>query len=456
MSEPAQPPSRALALAKTVAKFAAAWGLLYWVVRSGVPYRASLWFEDALERVFAGFPAILVNVERVYYATREVFAGSYVTTLFFATLLAPLGASVRMVARARIRSGAPDFLDPVRAWLAAHPKAAKWLNAAPALLLSLLAVWPHRFERAHLDMYVWDVGRELLPLALAGWAMTRVTGKGVRELLAPTLATGESDARFEISPDEIVFDAVAVTPRTLAMVVAFTAITLAVPTFIATRPILQLFNDRSIFYFVAAYIAFAVGGAYAFRRASRVSVGIDGVHVRGTARERFYAYRDVDSVRARGGDIELVRKGRAVVRLQLHGEDAVRRDAVLARITEHLASVKEGKGAAAAQLVSTSSKGDLARVAQGAGDYRMATLTREQLWALVEGPEVDHAARKAAAEALVASNDPREKDRLRVAADLCAQPNVRVALQEIAGEAEPETPETGVHGRAPSSNVMSR
>jgi hypothetical protein len=247
------------------------------------------------------------------------------------------------------------------------------------------------------------------------------------------MAEGTNAARFQISHDEIVFDAVAVTRRTLALVATFTAVTLAVPAYIATRTIHQLFHDQAAFTLSVAYIAFAAAAALAFRRASRISVGVDGVHVRGTSRARFFAYRDIDSARVNGSDIELVKRGRVALRLQLHGEDAARRDAVLARITENLARVKEGRGAVAAQLVATSSKDDLARVAHGAADYRMATLTREQLWALVEGPEVEASARKAAAEALVASGDGRERARLRVAADHCAEPNVRVALAELAG-----------------------
>jgi hypothetical protein len=273
-------------------------------------------------------------------------------------------------------------------------------------------------------------------MALAVWAIYALTKKGLRELLAPTMVSGQAPTRFEIGPDEIVFDAVAVTRRTLATVAAFSAVTLGAPLYIATLPILALFHDRSLFYLVLGDVVFAAAGALAFRRASRISVGVDGVHVRGTSRARFFAYRDIDSARVNGSDIELVKRGRVALRLQLHGEDAARRDAVLARITENLARVKEGRGAVAAQLVATSSKDDLARVAHGAADYRMATLTREQLWALVEGPEVEASARKAAAEALVSSaapGDGRERARLRVAADHCAEPNVRVALAELAG-----------------------
>jgi hypothetical protein len=248
------------------------------------------------------------------------------------------------------------------------------------------------------------------------------------------MAGAANTTRFEIGPDEIVFDAVAVTPRTLALVATFAAVTIAVPAYVATRTVHQLFHDQTPFTLSVAYVAFAAAAALAFRRASRISVGVDGVHVRGTSRAQFFAYRDIESARVNGGDIELVKRGRVVLRLQLHGEDASRREAVLARITRQITRVQEGRGATAARIVASSSEDDLARAADGAGDYRVATLTREQLWALVEGPEIEATARKAAAQALARAGDESDRARLRVAAEHCAEPQVRVALGEIAEE----------------------
>jgi hypothetical protein len=269
----------------------------------------------------------------------------------------------------------------------------------------------------------------------------------MRELLAPTTGATEAPARFEIGADEIVFDAVAVTRQSVAIVAVFSTIMLAVPAFIWTRPILQLFTDTSIFYLVAAYITLGATGALGFRKASRVAVGVDGVHVRGTSRARFFAYRELDSARTRGADLELVRGGKVVLRLQLHGDDAARRDAVLERITANIARAREGQGANAARIVAASSDADLARAAEGAGDYRVATLTREQLWALVEGPEIETSARTAAAQALARSSDVAERARLRVAAERCAEPRARVALREIAeDDSVPDVPLQAVAG----------
>ncbi len=132
------------------------------------------------------------------------------------------------------------------------------------------------------------------------------------------------------------------------------------------------------------------------------------------------------------GTSELVRRDRVVLRLQLHSEDASKRSALLARIRAAIDRVKEGRDAISAQLVSSATAAELARAAGGGADYRGAALTRDQLWALVEGPEGDEQARRAAAEALAKTSGAEEKARLRVAADHCAAPAVRVALERLA------------------------
>jgi len=420
-------PNRNVALAWTVGKFAAAWGLARVVVIADSNLYNRAWFRwvvDAIYRVLAGFPAAAYQAEQIFRATLEILGWSYFTALVLATGLAPLGAMVRMIARARIRAGHADFLDRVRAWTSARPRLTRALLAAPGVIGLLMLLWPGPYELEHPENILFCAPSGVI----AAWGVYGMAKKGMRSLLAPTL-DGEAASTMEIGPDEIVFDAVAVTREAKAVIGGVAGLSLAVVALIASRPLVSLFHDRWPFYVMASYIALA---AVAFQKASRVAVGLDGVHVRGTSRAKFYAYRDLDSARVSGGDIELVRRGRVVVRLQLHGEDATRRDAVLARITENIARVKEGRGATAAQLVASASKETLARVAHGAADYRMAALTREQLWALVEGPEIEASARKAAAEALAKASSEGERARLRVAASLCAEPHVRVALEEIA------------------------
>jgi hypothetical protein len=447
MARPSPARLRISALTRAIGAFSAAWGAACFLFANETQFSR---FQEAVQaviaRVLAGFPAVSRNAQVAFIDATYVVALTFVFTLAFGTVFAALGAATRMLARARVRAGQGDFLDALRGWTAKRSGTTRALLALPAAGWALLLVWPGGFEVGDGLDYATNLALTAVPIAASCWGMFAMTRKGLRALLAPTIEGETEQTRFEIGPDEIVFDAVAVTRETLATVALFTAIVLAVPAFIWTRPILELFQNVSLFYVLGGYIAFAALGALAFRKASRVSVGVDGVHIRGTSRARFFAYRDLDSARANGSDLELVRRGKVVLKLQLHGEDAGRRDAVLARITERITQVQEGRGAMAAQMVAASSKEDLLRVASGAGDYRLATMTREQLWALVEGPEVDARARRAAAEALAASSDAKERTRLRVAAEQCAEPQVRIALEEIAGDdgAPPPAARTGL------------
>jgi hypothetical protein len=50
---------------------------------------------------------------------------------------------------------------------------------------------------------------------------------------------------------------------------------------------------------------------------------------------------------------------------------------------------------------------------------------------VLEGPAIDTASRRAAAEALSRSRDPKERARLRIAAEQCAEPSVRIRMNEL-------------------------
>ncbi len=420
----------ALVVARNVALIVAGWLVASYAHRHWEPYAEHDWIHDAINRVFAGFPSLATFAARIWESWNEMFGASAFVALLLASALFPLGFAARIVARARIRAGHADPLDRLRAWASAWPKMTRaLLAAAPVVLWMQELVAIYRWDRPTLLSFT-VLG--CVPVALVAAVSATLGRRWLAAFLAPTLTGDEAKTEFQIGADEIVFNAVAVTRETKAAVAAVAGLAIAVVAWIATRNILVLYHTLAPLYVIGGYVGVAGASAFVFQRASRVAVGVDGVHVRGTSRAKFYAYRGLDEARTNGGDIELVRRGRVLVRLQLHGEDAARRDAVLARITENVARVKEGRGAAAAQMVASSSKEALARVAHGGADYRMAAMTREQLWALVEGPEIEASARKAAATALATSSDGDERARLRVAASLCAEPHVRVALEEIA------------------------
>jgi hypothetical protein len=378
-------------------------------------------------RAFGGFPAAQAYAVDLVTAIDASTAATFGAFVAWATFLVPLGFALRILARAKTRTGGVDPIERLRAWDRAHP------NWSPALFAVLPLLWGwHVFKVFDLDPRISLTHLEALPVVLASVALeykaARVT---FRAFLQPTVDPTE-ESRIEIGPDEITFDAVAVTRETRAAVGGLAGLSVAMIGFIAALPIGTLYRDRRLFAAMVAYMVVAAVTATVFRVASRVAVGIDGVLVKGTSRTRFFAYRDIDDARVTNGDVELVRKGRVVLRLQLHGVDAIRRDAVLARIRENIARVQRGEHAVAAQLVSSASKGELARVASGGADYRAASLSREALWQLIEGPTVDADARRAAATALAKTSDESERVRLRVAAEHCADPQVRVALAELA------------------------
>jgi hypothetical protein len=387
-------------------------------------------------KAFGGFPAAQSYAVDLVRVLRWGSHPALAALATWAALVVPLGFVARIMARARLRSGAADPLDRLRTWTAAHPRWTRAIVGALPALWGLFATGELLREvEGSYDMSS-EVLSRLLPIALASALLQYAGARSVvRSFLAPTVDPTE-ESRIEIGPDEIAFDAVAVTREARAAVAGLAGVSLAMTVWIAALPIAVLFHDPRLFAAVAVYAGVALVGATAFRMASRVAVGVDGVLVKGTSRTRFFAYRDLDGVRVVRGDVELLRRGKAVLRLQLHGADAIRRDAVTARIRENIERVQRGEGAVAAQLVSSSTKDALARVASGGADYRAASLSREALWALIEGPAVDAGARRAAAEALSRTSDERERVRLRVAAEHCADPEVRIALTELAAEGE--------------------
>jgi len=139
-----------------------------------------------------------------------------------------------------------------------------------------------------------------------------------------------------------------------------------------------------------------------------------------------------------------------LLRLQLHGRDAMRRDAIVERIRAGIARVAMVERDGAANLVKAASPDTVARSMRGGADYRMASVSRDGLWALVEGAAVDADARTAAARAILETGTTEERARVRVAAGLCADPQVRVALEEMADD----EPEAGVQSTSRPSVAL--
>ena len=239
------------------------------------------------------------------------------------------------------------------------------------------------------------------------------------------------------------------TRAAVAAMAAFPLVFFGVITLLSKAHVLGGTGDLAV---IGAYVAATLGGVVLFTRASRIAVGLDGVLVKGTSRERFFGYRQVDSARVRGGSIELLRGKRVLLRLQLHGKDAARREALLARLQASIGRAAAEREQAATSFVASASSAQLTQIAHGAGDYRQSAMSREQLWELLEGPAIDTATRRAAGEALAMTGDASERRRLRVAADHCAEPAVRVRLHALLDD-EPLTEEEESPGVAPRTGA---
>ncbi len=447
--------------AKAVAGIALAWGAML-----GLPSLcgrlAALVSGIALSQGWVQGGVDASAMHELIATTTHLVGPTLMQLVIGLTFAVPLGMLGRMVARGRIRAGLPDPLDRARDWTAAHPHATRALRVLPAAwwlwaeaqaayqfffwrwalylgFYKMTGPWPSLrgmtdgeiFRHACETYPGWTAGIVCTMAATAG-LLYKATGPALGAFLAPTVdAREKEDARAPTSDRRVAFDAVAVTVETRAAVAAMAA--LPVLTFFAMRG--ARLGGTGTDVALAAYVSVAIGGALAFRRASRIAVGIDGIFVTGTSRSRFFAYRDLDAVRTRGSDIEVLRRDRVVLRLQLHGDDATQRDAIVARIQEAADTAKQQRTATVGEIVATASDEKLARLGEGGAEgYRSASVTKEQLWSLVGAPEADAQVRTAAARALVKSGDDKERARLRVTANECAQPAVRVALMELAGD----------------------
>jgi hypothetical protein len=348
----------------------------------------------------------------------RVLVPSYWLVVTAATLFVPLGVLGRRFARSRMRAGDRDPLERARSWLKGRSALALGLVALPA------AAWTGVLGYA-LQHFHSHVAAPLLVrfafLALIAFAGVTALGRlGLRALFAPTLDARDLGAPPALERDEIVFSAMAVTRETRAAVALSAASVLAAMLIVVAAPNVGV-----------ALALFPAVLAAVYYRASRIAVGIDGVLIRGTSRTRFFAYRDFDEVRVRFGDVVLVRGGKTVLRLQLHGDDAARRDAIVTRIREALTRVSERRAHPTEEFVESATAAQISRAVAGAVDFRLPPLSREALWEIVEGSTVDADARAAAAHALSRAFDAPERARLRIAAAQCAEPRLRVALEAL-------------------------
>ncbi len=402
-------------------------------------------FNGVSERAAAAHDAVPWTLWTSLGGMMQVLMGPWLVLML--AVAAPLAVAA-LVARAhawrRVRTGLADPLEALRRrpWAV---RLAAWVPGAAYLALYLRLLFEHMQEPSP-DPLALLLLHDVMPFVLVVLGIGKLGTIVMRELLEPV-----RDERVQAPPREegdIVFSAVAVTSRTRSAVGAMGVVSAAMAVWVATARIEILAESPAFVAAVAAYVAAAASAAYAFRRSSRVAIGIDGVYVGEAASRRFFPYRELDEVRAAGaGDLQLLHGGRGVLRLQLHGEDAGRRDEVRARVAGAVARARSGETRGAEGVVqSMTARRKVVGAAMEPPGYREATLTREHLWELVEGAATDASTRTAAAEALVTASSLKgeERSRLRIAASRVADPRVRVAIGSLAraeeeGEADGES-----------------
>jgi antitoxin (DNA-binding transcriptional repressor) of toxin-antitoxin stability system len=331
---------------------------------------------------------------------------------------AAVSALLSRPARAQLADWASDAR--VRGW-------ATWLPAAAWLAFRIVNA-PH-FLPEYWQWYAATTGVTMVLQALAFAGAARLILRRLVDTRPENVALREAHA------DEIIFSAVADSPATRAAVASVAAYALAMCVYVAqTRP-----SDGRVFAAILIFTGATIGATALFRRASRIAVGLDGVLVSGAGRRKFVAWSAIDEVRVDGATIVVTKGGRVVVRLQPHGDDAERKDALAARFREALEAAKQAK-TETGHVHAAHAVGDarLTHSLRGAADYRMPAVTRDQLWSVVEGPAAEPTMRALAAQALAARPEDGDRTRMRVAADKCADPVAKASLVRLLAEQEAE------------------
>jgi hypothetical protein len=185
------------------------------------------------------------------------------------------------------------------------------------------------------------------------------------------------------------------------------------------------------------------------RMALRVDVGSDGILLHRLFDRRFISHGSLESVTTEGLGVVLRLRSGNVVNLSTGTSSAQleARDALVHRIEEAHAAFAADHGPETAEaLVAPGGRAPARwlreiRALATARDYRETRLDEERLWRVVDDATAPAGTRAGAALALSAL-DQASRTRLRVAAESCAEPKLRVALARVAeGASDPELEE---------------
>jgi hypothetical protein len=177
--------------------------------------------------------------------------------------------------------------------------------------------------------------------------------------------------------------------------------------------------------------------------ARKVVVGSDGVRI--PHKKRALRYADIAVVEAYDEGVRIVKKDRSFVDLPLFRDGGFpfegfvdARDALIKRIESWKRASERTDDEAKFALLERKAqpfaewKKQLMALSQPRGGYRVATLTAEDLERVITDPETTAEKRVAATVALSGLDRERARERIRVVAPTCADPQLRVALERAA------------------------
>ncbi len=194
--------------------------------------------------------------------------------------------------------------------------------------------------------------------------------------------------------------------------------------------------------FLAVFVVLFVALFAAVRAAwgpAKLIIGADGIVVDRPFRDEFVPHARLASIKINHDLVVFVLDDGTRVRARARHLDDVQRGELRARLDAAKAAFDRGDDSAEslARLdrggrTIDAWRGALRALLHQQGSYRATPLTREQLLAVLESPAAPAERRLAAAVSLSAAGDAEIATRIRVAAEACARPRVRIALAGVA------------------------
>lgn len=203
---------------------------------------------------------------------------------------------------------------------------------------------------------------------------------------------------------------------------------------------------------ITALWSMALGGAVLAAR-REVTVGRDGLRVAGAFGSETTLFADVTEIVRTDSGLELVKKDgtRKKIRLDVRGPVA---EAIARRVRDAFGSGAID-GASAAALLGRAGRAigewrEALRTAVAGTGFRDEPIADEKLVSVLEDPTAAPDARVGAALALSERSSPELARKIRVAAEACAAPRMRVALSSLADGAPDEDAIDEVSKTAPA------